>query len=314
MSSVIPQPPNYVHDFGLRGYHIMSGILPQPDTDSVLRDNDFQNQNQETSLDSLPYYHKDIKSSDEAIKFIKSKPPKMGQFIVRKSSKGKGFLSITVELLDRNIKHINIKMEKDEKGRMTFCLLKEMGKFNSLDSLIEFYKVNPIENIEKVKDVRLLYPLKRIPENLPMRRTEICSNYLAPFNANGNNLSSNNQLIDRQSDLANSGYTYVRNMNIDQSHLLKMNLEKNERCKCGISKLESRLPGNYTIHKVEYPNIGWKLYFQDSENKTTWTLPDHIIQKLEPCHWKNLMKLYSPHLLPPWLLKKRPICTQQDEV
>ena len=45
----------------------MSGILPQPETDIVLRDNDLQNQNQETTLDSLLYYHKDIKSSEEVI-------------------------------------------------------------------------------------------------------------------------------------------------------------------------------------------------------------------------------------------------------
>ena len=204
-------------------------------------------------------------------------------------------------------------MEKDEKGRITFCLLKEMGKFNSLDSLIEFYKLNPIENIEKVKDVRLLYPIKRIPEN-QSRSTEIHNTFLDPFSANGYNAPSNNQLIDKQSDSANFSYAYARNVNIDQSHILKRNLEKNEKCKCGISKLESRLPGNYTVHKAEYPNVGWKLYFQDNENKTAWILPDHIIQKLEPSHWKNLTKLYAPNQLPPWLLKKKPIFSHQDEV
>lgn len=302
----------------------MSGILPKSETDIVLRDNDAQNQ--ETPLESLPYYHKDIKSSDEAVKFMKSKAPRVGQFIVRKSSKGKGFLSITVELIDRNIKHINIKMDKDEKGQVMFCLLKEMGKFNSLGSLIEFYKLNPIENIEKVKDVRLLYPIKKVPDSLVWRTEEMRTSIGDPFSsANGNHVhpaspspspspSSNNQFFERPSDLANFSYTYARDLNIDQSHLLKMNLEKNEKCKCGISKSESRLPGNYTVHKAEYPNVGWRLYFQDSENKTAWTLPEHIIQKLEPCHWKNLMKLYAPNPLPSWLIKKKMIFAHQDEV
>ncbi|CAI9722867.1 Hypothetical predicted protein [Octopus vulgaris] len=314
-----------VHDFGLRGYHIMNTKTLQPP--NSLSGNRFKNLNLEPSFESLPYFYKNICSSEEATRFMNSLPAKKGQFIIRKSSKGSNYLSITVELSNRHIKHVNIKIVRDSQGGESFCLLYELGNFKSLASLIEYYKVHPIDNIEKVQDVKLLYPIMRKPSD-----SDIMDGVVENFHGSVGLQTNNNQQVttpdnnnfflesrppaavpptlskQQNVDATQSSfyYTYVQNMNEDRSRLLWQTLRMEERCMCGIRIQDSQLPDNFTVHQIQDSN-GWRLYFQDQNKVTSWILPDHVIERMEPFHWNNLTKLYAPKPLPEWLQIKRAI-------
>ncbi|GAB1602819.1 uncharacterized protein LOC115212302 isoform X1 [Argonauta hians] len=319
-----------VHEFGVKGYHMMNN-KSLPSANSLSDTNRFMNFNVESNFESLPYFYKNICSSEEATRFMNSLPAKKGQFIIRKSSKGDNYLSITVELSNRHIKHVNIKIIQDSQGQESFCLLYELGNFKSLAALIEYYKVHPIDNIEKVKDVKLLHPIMRktsesdniMGGGVEHFHSSLQSNSNQRLNAPDNNFFLKSRppaavpatVAAKQSggdaSQSNFYYTYVQNMNEDRSRLLWQTLRMEERCMCGIRIQDSQLPDNFTVHQIQDSN-GWRLYFQDQNKVTSWVLPDHIIEKMEPFHWSNLSNLYAPKPLPEWLQIKRAILLSKN--
>ncbi|XP_050413771.1 uncharacterized protein LOC126828195 [Patella vulgata] len=288
----------------------------------------------------LLYFHHYIKDSDQATKLVKQQGSKAGSFLLRLSSKGENFLALSVSIGNQHVHHIKIVVCK--RPRLSYYVVPEMP-FQSFRELQEYYSVHRIGNLEKIDNVKLLYPINRrertasLPESVNIdllnRRNKFASNRqisqpnLQKTTLNGSNSSMNSQGSSNRSS-GNSHVSFARNSgasisedqvgfrpplplpprptgdldpyysrpkdeNQDRVHELKEYLKNSEKCDCGLLLSHADLGGGWAVHKSRESLTFGRLFYQNQNGQTTWSLPENIICKLTPPKIDYLRHLYE---------------------
>lgn len=242
------------------------------------------------------------------------------------------------------MRHTHIYAEPNGAGFLYFLVVEK--KFSSVEDLIDFYKTNPVKNLENVSDVFFRNPIYR--DNVqnghgqftrPTRSTSLSS-----MNSNGTSTSTGSlgrpQLPDTGPplpsrpgpsrtfssgssgtvDLSSTGsmpnivnpdianrpplplppqvkddeyyvYSKARNVDEDISEKLKDVLKSNERCECGIPRSLAELPLGWTVHLSKDALTAGRLFYQNEQGLTSWTLPNEVKQQLTKVHIANLRRI-----------------------
>lgn len=211
-----------------------------------------------------------------------------------------------------------------------------------MQELVEFYRTNPVKNLENVSDVYFRFPInKEYAQNgygftRPHRSTSLSSmnsNSTASLNrypssesgpplpsrpprtlssdSSGtldlSSVSSQNNALNV--DIANrpplplpeqapqptseENYVYSKARDVDEdiSEKLKDILKSNERCECGIPRSLAELPLGWTVHLSKDPLTAGRLFYQNEQGLTSWTLPHDVKLQLTKVHIANLKKI-----------------------
>ena len=86
-------------------------------------------------------------------------------------------------------------------------------------------------------------------------------------------------------------YSNARNVDEDISERLKNVLKSNERCECGIPRNLAELPLGWTVHLSKDALTAGRLFYQNEQGLTSWTLPNEVKQQLTKVHIANLRKI-----------------------
>ncbi|XP_041350492.1 uncharacterized protein LOC121369458 [Gigantopelta aegis] len=136
----------------------------------------------------LPFFYPEIKDSHQATDFIKKYDPSSGGcYLVRQSSKGDNYLTISVSINDQSIRHVNVVFEHYG-DTYQYHIVPEI-RFPAFSQLCRFYKEHRIGNLEKIDNVRLLYPIMRHSD--PSHGYERLGNVNAGYSAGGSDSGSN---------------------------------------------------------------------------------------------------------------------------
>nr|XP_022297904.1 uncharacterized protein LOC111107159 [Crassostrea virginica]XP_022297905.1 uncharacterized protein LOC111107159 [Crassostrea virginica] len=105
----------------------------------------------------LPFFYSNFTSQEEVCQFLQHHSKKQpGYFLLRPSFSSPSTLSISVIVHDKTVRHTNIRTD----GGRCFYLVPEV-KFPSVQELVLHYGQNEVKNLQKVNNVRFLYPLSK---------------------------------------------------------------------------------------------------------------------------------------------------------
>ncbi|XP_060602147.1 uncharacterized protein LOC132755313 [Ruditapes philippinarum] len=149
---------------------------------------------------TLPYFHDHFKSVDDVSHFIKKKSKgKSGSFLLRPSNRNRDLLTASVLVPDKSVRHTHIQIEFDaSRGCWKYFLVVEK-KFDSVDQLIDYYKQNPVKNLENVNNVYFLNPIYRSDVNANLY-TEQNGSSSGRFQSNRTNSLSSLSISSRTSE------------------------------------------------------------------------------------------------------------------
>ncbi|KAL4226291.1 hypothetical protein ACF0H5_014274 [Mactra antiquata] len=274
----------------------------------------------------LPYFHDNFKSTDDVARFIKKNAKhKSGSFLLRPSSRNPDLLTASMHVSDGSVRHTHISVEEDSsiRGAYKFFLVVEK-KFDSVQSLVEYYKNNPVRNLENVNDVYFSYPILNPrrssrpvhvtrsqtslnessssssgigPPPLPIRpgpggSMSSCGSDVSLSTGKKNELRPPCPLPDEaKADYDRLMYSRPRDTEVDISENLKDALKLTERCECGIPRILAELPLGWTVHQSRELQTRGKLFYQSPDEKTYWQLPQQVEMQLTRTHKNNLQKI-----------------------
>lgn len=125
------------------------------------RDSCASNVSRREDVNSLPFFYNNFKSTDEVSSYIKKcSRKKPGYFLLRPSNRQKNLLTASVSVKDGSVRHLHVQIEENGTAIQYFLVVEK--KFGSILDLLEFYKTNPVRNLENVDDVYFKYSLDRI--------------------------------------------------------------------------------------------------------------------------------------------------------
>ncbi|KAK3592313.1 hypothetical protein CHS0354_030649 [Potamilus streckersoni] len=127
----------------------------------------------------LPYFHRNFRSTDEVTEYIKRRTQDPGSYLLRPSNRHHDRMTVSVLVKDHSVRHTHVYMEGSGDQRK-FYLVKEQ-KFNKLEDLINYYKQNPVRNLEGVPDVYFKFPIPHTaitPNTTPVSSREPSVNSL----------------------------------------------------------------------------------------------------------------------------------------
>lgn len=199
-------------------------------------------------------------------------------------------------------------------------------KFESISQLLNYYRSNPVRNLENVNNVYLAHALTNHDNasGQSFSRNSLHSNSSASLSAEPPPLpvrprtvssgSVSTGTLDSQSSLfrpcdpilqrppcplpADADPTYdkflysrPRDVEEDISEKLKDTLKSSERCECGIPRCLAELPLGWTVHQSKEVQTRGKLFYQSPEEKTYWQLPPEVAMQLTRVHKSNLKQI-----------------------
>lgn len=97
--------------------------------------------------------------------------------------------------------------------------------------------------------------------------------------------------VNQPKDEENYVYSKARNIDEDISEKLKDVLKSNERCECGIPRTLAELPLGWTVHLSKDALTAGRLFYQNDQGLTSWTLPQEVRLQLTKVHISNLRKI-----------------------
>lgn len=111
---------------------------------------------------NLPYFHDNFKSTEDVAQFIKKKAKgKAGSFLFRPSNRDRNMLTASVLVPDKSVRHTHVQIEPDiTRGGYKYFLVAEK-KFDYIDDLVNYYRENPVKNLENVNNVYFQNPIYR---------------------------------------------------------------------------------------------------------------------------------------------------------
>lgn len=124
------------------------------------RNSSASNVSRREDVNSLPFFYNNFKSTDEVSSYIKKcSRKKPGYFLLRPSNRQRNLLTASVSVKDGSVRHLHVQIE--ENGTCVQYFLVVEKKFGSILDLLEFYKTNPVRNLENVDDVYFKFSLDR---------------------------------------------------------------------------------------------------------------------------------------------------------
>lgn len=157
---------------------------------------------------SLPYFHESFNSTDDVSRFIKKKSKgKPGHFLLRPSNRNRDLLTASVLVPDHSVRHTHIQVEEDgSKSGCKYFLVVEK-KFDSIDQLVNYYKQNPVKNLENVSNVYFQHPIYRsdVNANLYMEHNGSSAGSMASRARSMSSLSITSHTSDRSLDSVSGG-------------------------------------------------------------------------------------------------------------
>lgn len=113
-----------------------------------------------TDYRKLRYFYSNFTNQEEVCQYLSHHSKKTpGYFLLRPSFSNRSSISISTIVSDKTVRHTNIKIEGGS-GTKFFYLVPEV-KFHSVHELITYYSQNEVKNLQKVNNVRFLYPLEK---------------------------------------------------------------------------------------------------------------------------------------------------------
>jgi len=86
-------------------------------------------------------------------------------------------------------------------------------------------------------------------------------------------------------------YSQARDVTEDISEHLKDVLKLSERCECGIPRHLAELPMGWTVHLSKDALTQGRLFYQNEEGVTSWTMPEMVTRQLTKKHIQNLQSI-----------------------
>ncbi|KAL3853689.1 hypothetical protein ACJMK2_017212 [Sinanodonta woodiana] len=276
----------------------------------------------------LTFFHRSFRTTDEVTEYIKRRSQEPGTFLLRPSNRHHDRMTVSVLVRDQSVRHTHVYIEGSDQRK--FYLVKEQ-KFDKLEDLINYYKHNPVRNLEGVPDVYFKIPLHHTgitPRNTPVNSREPSVNSFTDLSSPNGTRSSQPPPVPRRDssftlerpqlsppqngaiarppaplpptghialnpeDYAKT-YSRARDTSVDLSGQLIEQLKDHERCECGISRELGDLPCGWTVHRSKDELTFGKLFFQSGDGQTSWVLPENVRMQLTRKHLKNLETLKS---------------------
>ncbi|XP_013406392.1 uncharacterized protein LOC106170896 [Lingula anatina] len=99
--------------------------------------------------------------------------------------------------------------------------------------------------------------------------------------------------LESQSQTYIYSRAYDTDINRFQDLLEKLKFsDEHQKCDCGIYIKDSLFPGGWTIHRsTEETTKGMVFFINEEKTVSSWTLPQEVIQLLEPSHFQTLKSL-----------------------
>lgn len=136
----------------------MRVILIMGDRDR--RDSCASNVSRREDVNSLPYFYNNFKSTDEVSSYIKKcSRKKPGYYLLRPSNRQRNLLTASVSVKDGSVRHLHVQIEENGTAVQYFLVVEK--KFLSIQELLDYYKTNPVRNLENVDDVYFKFSIDK---------------------------------------------------------------------------------------------------------------------------------------------------------
>ncbi|XP_067683503.1 uncharacterized protein [Haliotis asinina] len=113
-------------------------------------------QNIPDEIKALPYFYANFGDSKIAQRYVEEHAQGPGYYLLRLSSKGDNYLSLTVSIDASSVRHVNVVIERIP--TLKYYIVEQL-KFNSFQDLCKNYSSQRIRNLEQIDNVRLLHPI-----------------------------------------------------------------------------------------------------------------------------------------------------------
>ncbi|XP_046563718.1 LOW QUALITY PROTEIN: uncharacterized protein LOC124272552 [Haliotis rubra] len=116
-------------------------------------------QNIPDEIKALPYFY--AKFGDSKIvsnKICGATCAGPGYYLLRLSSKGDNYLSLSVSIANSSVRHVNVVIER--RPALKYFIVEQV-KFNSFHELCTYYHTHRICNLEQIENVKLLHPINQ---------------------------------------------------------------------------------------------------------------------------------------------------------
>lgn len=124
------------------------------------RDSSASNVSRREDVNSLPFFYSNFKSTEEVASYIKKNSRKKpGYYLLRPSNRQRNLLTASVSVKDGSVRHLHIQIEENGTTIQYFLVVEK--KFTSIIDLLEYYRNNPVRNLENVHDVYFRVSLDR---------------------------------------------------------------------------------------------------------------------------------------------------------
>ncbi|XP_071083268.1 uncharacterized protein [Haliotis cracherodii] len=113
-------------------------------------------QNVPDEIKALPYFYAKFGDSKVAQRYVEEHAQGPGYYLLRLSSKGDNYLSLSVSIDASSVRHVNVVIERNP--TLKYYIVEQV-KFNSFNDLCKNYSSQRIRNLEQIDNVRLIHPI-----------------------------------------------------------------------------------------------------------------------------------------------------------
>ncbi|XP_046372206.2 uncharacterized protein LOC124146124 isoform X2 [Haliotis rufescens] len=113
-------------------------------------------QNVPDEIKALPYFYAKFGDSKVAQRYVEEHAQGPGYYLLRLSSKGDNYLSLSVSIDASSVRHVNVVIERNP--TLKYYIVEQI-KFNSFNELCKNYSSQRIRNLEQIDNVRLIHPI-----------------------------------------------------------------------------------------------------------------------------------------------------------
>ncbi|XP_071082557.1 uncharacterized protein [Haliotis cracherodii] len=115
-------------------------------------------QNIPDEIKALPYFYAKFGDSKIATRYVEQHAQGPGYYLLRLSSKGDNYLSLSVSIANASVRHVNVVIER--RPSLKYYIVEQV-KFNSFHELSSYYSSHRICNLEQIENVKLLHPINQ---------------------------------------------------------------------------------------------------------------------------------------------------------
>ncbi|XP_067683504.1 uncharacterized protein [Haliotis asinina] len=115
-------------------------------------------QNIPDEIKALPYFYAKFGDSKIATRYVEQHAQGPGYYLLRLSSKGDNYLSLSVSIANSSVRHVNVVIER--RPALKYYIVEQV-KFNSFHELCTYYHTHRICNLEQIENVKLLHPINQ---------------------------------------------------------------------------------------------------------------------------------------------------------